>query len=426
MVYAIALAHGAIRELPLCGALSVLIGFGATLPAAAGPAPSYFDLLGEAEHVAPTLLEGRESVTAAEGLADQATAWPNPALGLEVEDFGGTGPYSGSSGQQTTLTVSEPIQLGRKRRARIGAGRAALDAARARQQITIAEFGYDLAIAYASAEAAQARVDLETEALRSARDDVRATHALVEAGKEAHLREAQALAAAAAAEADLEAARTDVTQAFASLSNLMGVSEPYTGVTPSLLTVADDLKAPEGPMPEEMPSVVVARAEREAAASRTAVERLRVVPDISVYLGVRRFSRSSDTAFMGGISVPVPLFDSNRGAIAAARAEQTAAEIRSKTARLQARTAWQTTLSQISASAAGLTAAKQAEEAAREAYRLGRIAYDSGRSPLIEVLSARRGLTEAQTRTLDARLARIRAEAALARLAGHTLLEEAQ
>jgi cobalt-zinc-cadmium efflux system outer membrane protein len=54
--------------------------------------------------------------------------------------------------------------------------------------------------------------------------------------------------------------------------------------------------------------------------------------------------------------------------------------------------------------------------ASDEAYRLARVGYEAGRTPLIEVLLTRRNLTLAQATTLEARLARIRAEAQLARL----------
>jgi cobalt-zinc-cadmium efflux system outer membrane protein len=65
-----------------------------------------------------------------------------------------------------------------------------------------------------------------------------------------------------------------------------------------------------------------------------------------------------------------------------------------------------------------LSATAEAEAAANEAYRLGRIGYDAGRTPLVELLAARRNLTEAQMRGLDARMARVRAEASLARVMG--------
>jgi cobalt-zinc-cadmium efflux system outer membrane protein len=70
------------------------------------------------------------------------------------------------------------------------------------------------------------------------------------------------------------------------------------------------------------------------------------------------------------------------------------------------------------AAEARVAASAQAETAADESYRLARVGYDAGRTPLIELLTARRNLTTAQALTLEARLARITAEATIARLFG--------
>jgi cobalt-zinc-cadmium efflux system outer membrane protein len=73
----------------------------------------------------------------------------------------------------------------------------------------------------------------------------------------------------------------------------------------------------------------------------------------------------------------------------------------------------------VQAATSRQAAADQAEAAAREAYRLARIGYDSGRTPLVELQATRALLSEAQSRALDARIARVTANATLARLAGH-------
>ncbi len=56
--------------------------------------------------------------------------------------------------------------------------------------------------------------------------------------------------------------------------------------------------------------------------------------------------------------------------------------------------------------------------AAAEAYRLGRIGYDAGKTSLLELLVLRRSLTDAKLLTIDARLAKVRALATLARIDG--------
>jgi cobalt-zinc-cadmium efflux system outer membrane protein len=239
---------------------------------------------------------------------------------------------------------------------------------------------------------------------------------LVEAGREADLRAVQAEAASTTAQADLEAARADAQSAFAELSSLAGASNPYTGVADSLLPLAAQLPPPPLEPPLESPAVVAARAEREAALRRIDVERTRAIPDITPLFGVRRLTGTSDTVFVAGVSVTLRLFDRNQGNIAAAMAELEGSDARLNAARLEALNGWRSAVALARAADARVTASTQAQMASDEAYRLARVGYEAGRTPLVEVLLARRGLTVAQAAALDARLARIRAEAQLARL----------
>ena len=383
-------------------------------------APSFPAVVMQAERSSPRLMELAADVSIAEGHAQQAGVWPMPLLALEREDFGGSGPYSGSSRAQSTVSISEPLELGGQRGARIDAGRSAVAAAQARQVQLRAEFGYELAVAYATAEATQARVDLLSEDLGRAKEDVRSARALVEAGKEGELRAVQAEAAASAAQADLEAARADGIAALTRLSTLAGVGEPYSHVAPSLLNLSRHPNA-EAPRSNEMPSaplIARAQAERDSSELRLTVEKKRAIPTPSFSVGRRRYAEDDAGAWVAGFSIPLPLTDRNRGEIAAAQSELRAADARLAAARLEADGQWRTANAEADAAASRLAASQQGETSAREAYRLARIGYEAGRTPLIELLGTRRAFTDAQLRSLDARVARVRAEASLARLAG--------
>ena len=70
---------------------------------------------------------------------------------------------------------------------------------------------------------------------------------------------------------------------------------------------------------------------------------------------------------------------------------------------------------------ASVGGAVEAEATAAEAFRLTRIAYEGGKSPLLELINARQSLAEARAQTIEAQLARLRAEAGLARLQGRPI-----
>ena len=399
-------------------ALALVIAGAVVGPAMAQPAPPYLALFRQAESAAPRLVESDANIRAAEGQTIQAAVRPNPNLSLETEDIAGSGPYNGLSLSQTTLSVSEALEIGGQRTARIAAAGAGLNAARAQREQARADFAYDLALAYVTAELAGRRVDLATEALNRAQEDERAARALVNAGREADLRAVQANAATTAAQADLETARADFAEGLVRLSGLVGAPQSYSGVSQSLLDMARSLKPPPVEPVSVSPAVRAAEAVRNAVAQRVTVERTRATPDVTVSLGVRRIGGQNANTMVAGVAVPLPLFNNNSGAIATATAELAAADARLNAVRLNAEADWRAASSQALAADRRLGAAAEAETAADEAYRLARVGYDAGRTPLVELLAARRSLTEAQMRGLDARMARIRAEATLARLTG--------
>ena len=406
------------RRTLLCACAGLCAQFAAaqTNGGVAAPFPEFFR---EAERNAPRLVESRARIDAAQGHATQAGAWIDPTFGVEVEDVAGSGPYTGWSQAQTTVSLSEPLELGGQRGARVVAGRAAVRSAELQSEGVRVEFGHQLALAYAAAEAAQARSELLTEDIARAQEDVRIARALVKAGKEADLRAVQADAELAAAQAEFEAARADQLNALGRLSSLAGLREPLERVTPSLLN-RNTSAPPSATVAARStdPAVRSAEAEHEAAQQRLAVERKRAIPTPTLLVGTRRFSATDTNAWVMSVSVPLPLFDRNRGEIAAARAEVTAAQARLSATQLESDAAWRGAVSQLQVSAARREAADLSESAAREAYRLARTGYDAGRTPLIELLSTRRSLTEAQSRALEARIARVQAEAELAHLAG--------
>ncbi|WP_091741225.1 TolC family protein [Phenylobacterium immobile] len=400
---------------PPWAVLLAIAGVWAADAAMAGPAPPYATLLAQSRATGPQMAESAASVAQAEGLALQARSRPNPVISVQRENFSGSGPYRGADLAETTATIQQTLELGGKRAARVAAGRAAVLAAQARNRASGADFAALLAIGYAEAEAADARLGQSAETLAAAESDAKVARQLVTAGREAALRGLQAEAERQAAAADREEAQALRDIAFARLSALAGSAISFDSLSESLLartgasTVAVEV---------ETPAITAARAEREAAAARVRAEARRAVPDVTVSAGVRRLAGDDATAFVAGVSAPFPLFDRNRGATQAARAELNGAEARLRQAEFDAAADALAALSQARSAQARVEASAASEAAAVEAYRLARLGYEAGRLPLLELSSARRAQAAARVRTLDARLAQVRAQAEIARLSG--------
>lgn len=399
-------------------AVFVTLALGFAELASADPAPGFAALLQQAQSSAPRLVESRANVESAQGMARQSAAFPNPVLDVRSENFGGDGPYNRFARAETTVSLNQAVEINGKRAARIAAGRADVNAVQAVSEQLLVDFAYDLAVAYAEAESAQTTVTIKTEDVARTEEDLRAARLLVKAGKEADLRALQAQAAFAGAQAELERARADSAATLAHLSTLVGVHDTYSAIGPSLLRAASDLKAPSPSPPDVFPTVLTAQADREARVRQLALERKRSFGDVTLSFGTRRLAGEDVNALVAGFSVPLPLFDRNRGAIEARGADLVAADARLNAARLEAQADWNSAVVQAAAAQNRVRASGEAESTAREAYRLARLGYDAGRTPLFELSASRRDLGEAQLRALDSRRARIQAEATLARLAG--------
>lgn len=386
-------------------------------PAWADPAPPFALLLKQAEQ-SPRLQELVADVDRAAGLSDQAHARPNPSVSVYAENFAGSSPYAGFDRTETTLQYSQPFELGGKRSARIAAGEAGVTAARARGLQGRVAFAYDLARAYAAVELADRRIAIAEDEVEEGEADLKLARALVEAGKEARLRALQAETDLNAARAVLESTLAARTAALARLSALAGVETPFTGVSDSLLDPPPS-RAAYGPVdPLRTTGYLAALADREAAAKRAASERKRAMPDITGQIGVRRLDQDRATALVAGISLPLRLFDRNRGNIAAADAVLRGAEARAAAARLEAAANVRSAVALAEAADARAIAAERTVATAEETYRLARIAYEAGKSPLSELLVARHGLGLARGVVADAAAARFDARAQLASLNG--------
>jgi cobalt-zinc-cadmium efflux system outer membrane protein len=404
------------RRRPRYAVGCALVAIAASLasPVWADPAPTYAQLLAQLGQ-APATLEARANYDAAEARVRQARVRPNPVLGFDVENAYGSGPYSGLNNADMTLAISQDLELWGRRPTRVAAARAEAGAVGLQRDLAVIDAAGRLALVYAEAEAAQRRAALAEETLTLTVADARAALALVEEGREPLLRGIQGEAEAAAARATRDEAVAERDAAYARLTAVAMIPAPVTAIDASLL---DETPATGGSAIEDAPTVRVAEAQRTAAERRVDVQRVQARPDINASVGIRRFEAEDATALTFGISMPLPLFDRNRGNIDAAQAEFRAADARLMSARQEVQADRAAAVARLAASVSRVSAADAGVTAAEEAYRLSRIGFEAGRISQVELRITRTALVNARAAAVDARLARVRAEIDLARLDG--------
>ena len=389
-----------------------------TSPSQADPI-TISEAIHRASDSSPAVIQAQGSVAAAEARARQAGVRLNPELGLAVESFAGTGPYRGFNETETTLSVSQRIELGGKRSARRELAEAELLTAQISLLQARTEAVGDARGRFAELSVARDRLQLAQEAEARARELARVVGILVDAGREPPLRALRAQAAAAESEAARRAAEANLSQAASALASVLGQAdvllEPEGSYdlpdSASIRQLAANIASPSAGAP--LP-VRLAMAERDAAQARLRLQQAAGVPDITGDLGVRRFEATRDVALVAGISVPIPIADRNRNAVQAARVEVELADARLAQARIENVRKIRDARSALAAAIARVSALQNSGlEQAREAVRLANIGYRAGKFSLLELIDAQDALNQAESALLDARLARAQAAATL-------------
>ena len=388
------------RRSPLlaAGCAVVALATAAPAPAWADPAPTYETLL-ERIGQTPVNIEAGALLEAAEARVRQARVRPNPQIGLTADGVLGSGPYDGYSNAETSLALTQDLELWGRRGARVEVARGEAGAVALRRDLAGIDAAGRLALVYAEAEAADRRFQLAKEALTITLADARAALLLVEEGREPLLRGIQAETEAASARASLDEAGAEREAAFARLTATAMLPAAVTSIDAGVLDRAPSTPDQSGAV---SPVVRVAEAERETAERRIRVERIAARPNVSASVGVRRYEAEDATALTFGVSMPLPLFDRNRGNIQAAQAEFRAANARLDGARLDEAADRSAAQARLNASASRVGATDAGVTSAEEAYRLSRLGFEAGRISQLELRASRAALISARNAAVDA------------------------
>lgn len=368
--------------------------------------------LSRADESSPRVAQAKAQADAAEARARQAGVSPNPELSLEVENFAGTGIFEGLRSTETTLALSQRFELGGKRSARVGVAKAERDFAFLSYKSAIADLERDIRLAHAELRAAEDRAVLARENTGAAQELARTAGILVDAGRDPPLRQLRAQAVLAEARAEQARTFSQLLTARRLLADLIGSTDTALSATaPSVEETPANLPPETVTLNEQLRA-----AERDAARARIRVAQASAIPDITASGGVRRFGEGGETAFVAGISIPLPIRDRNRGNVRAAQSDSLAAESALSLTRRDASRARYDARMLLGAAEVRFEAlAGPGISQAEEALRLARIGYNAGKFSLIDLLDAQTALTTAKLNLIEARLDRSRAIAALIR-----------
>ena len=361
----------------------------------------------------PELSAARREVEAMEGARIQAGVFQNPTLSVEVEDLR-------RENRTTTVLLNQPFELGGKRVARIEAAERAIDVARVQLEAKQADIRANVTAAFFATLIAQERVRLAQASLDLATTGSQTAGKRVTAGKVSPVEETTAKIAEANVRLELVQARGELQT---SLQLLRALTTRATGIE---VVDGNALSLPQ-PLPPETiedrltnsPAMRQARLEVRRFGSLSDLERAKRLPDITVGAGTKRDQEVGRNQAVILVSVPLPIFDTNRGNIVEALRRQDKAEDDARALELRlrvevgsARQRFLTASSEVTALQKEiLPGAQSAFDAATKGFELGKFSY-------LDALDAQRTLLQARSQYLRSLADAHRAVTDLDRLLG--------
>jgi cobalt-zinc-cadmium efflux system outer membrane protein len=336
---------------------------------------------------------------AAEASIRQADVRPRDVIGVDVEDFAGTGPYSPIDRSQTTAWYERTWERGGKREARVGSARSELEVAQQRGRLRMLDVLGQVQAAWVDVLAAEAAIPVADERLAVAQRLEREVARRVGRALDPLFAGERARTAVAQARITRDQAVENARIARASLAAWWGGGPDFQIDARAFFQVAD--MAPVG---EDIVDLGLLDAERQAAEARIKLAEANSVTDPTMRAGVRHFGQGNEVALVVGGSIPLGGRQANRGNVERAQAERLAAEAELAVARVERkreinrlvaqRAALLTEIGRIEREV--LPSAERAVVLVRDGFNRGGTAFT-----FLEVAQAQQAVIDARTRRLE-------------------------
>ncbi len=337
----------------------------------------------------------------------QAGLLPNPIFGFEIENFIGSGAFSGTDTAEATLSLQQRFETAGKRSKRkkvAGLERALLGWDYETLRLNLFT---EVSQIFVEVLGDQEKILLAKDLLKLAAQVADVVERRVDAGKVSPVEAVKAKVALSLAKIELSRAERELISSRKSLSAMWGSTDPQFKSLVGQLSPNAHLPSFEKLSAHLSQNPELARWDTELAQRAAVVdlEKANAVPDVSFGAGFRQFNATDDSALLAGILIDLPVFDRNQGNIQGARAQHSKALAARQAAILRLKTGLAQAyrfLSTTHVEAEGLKnevlpGAQKAFDAVSEGYRLGK--FD-----LLDVLDAQRTLSQARAQYLQTQI----------------------
>ena len=377
----------------------------------------------------PELVASDFELRAADARITQAGLRPNPELSVELENFAGTGAVKGVEALETTLSLSQVVELGGKRALRTEFAERDRDVVTVERQAQQLDVLAEVTQRFIELIAAQDRLDLAVSTRDIARRTLEAISTRVEAARSPQLERSRARIALTRAQLEEQQAQSELRGMRQALAALWGSPAPAFG------RASADLFALESVAPfedlarklERNPDFLRFASEARLREAELKLTRAQARPDVVFGLGVRRLQDGHDQALVAGFSMPLPVFNRSQGTIRQAELRLAQTDAQRNAAFLRARAAVYRLYQELQASRVRMeTLRSDALPQSQQALDQTQFGYDRGRFSYLELATAQQELLELRAAIIEAAADYHRTLAEIERLTGEPVSADAR
>ncbi|MBU1702278.1 MAG: TolC family protein [Candidatus Eisenbacteria bacterium] len=369
----------------------------------------------------PELTARAWEIRAAEARKEQVGLWSNPEIGLEVEGFDGSGDLAGVDAAELGIRLEHKLEISGARSKREHVASLERDLAFWDFETARLDLITGVTQRFMQTVAAQKRLSLADDILGLDEAIFATVQERVDAGKDPPVESAKAHVTLSTARINRMGAERDLEIAQQILA------ESWGGLSPRFEKVAGEFETVTEPPPFDE---LVALLEQNLEFSRWTTEtgRYRAMVDLesrngipapSIFGGYKHFQANDEHAYLFGISIPLPLFDRNQGAVREAKYNLAQAGVRRRMVETKIRAELTTAYQGLfwAYSTVGILES-EILPSAQDAFDTALGGYRNGKFQYLIVLDAQRTLFEARGSYINALEAYHNSRAGLERLIG--------
>ncbi|MCP2620171.1 TolC family protein [Candidatus Aminicenantes bacterium AC-334-K16] len=352
----------------------------------------------------PELQAFSYEIRAQEARAIQAGLIANPEISVEMENIYGQGPFRKFEAAETTIQLSQLVELGRKPAKRKKIALIESDLKSWDYEAKRIEVLSQVTKAFIAVLSAQERLNITQELVNLTRQFRDSVAARVQAGKVSPVELTRADISVAFAEVQMSKAKKLLEAARQKLAATWGSFSPdFNQVVGRLYSVIEPppLNKLVGYL-QRHPELARWKAERALREARLSLAKAGLIPDVMISGGIRYFQETNDRAYVLNLSFPLPIFNRQQGTIRVARYYLEKTDLDEKAILLHFQTKLKETYRLLQAyHHQVITLQKTVIPAAQNAFEAIKEGYQQGKFSFLDVLDAQRTLVEAKIQYIE-------------------------